>query len=285
MKKSEALDILGLRDGASDDDVKKAHRQKIRENHPDRFTNPVEKTRAEEKTKLINEARDVLISRKWDPEFGPRASHSGTYDNPYDGNPFNVWPGGATAYTSQGGAPQGQQADPFYGMPFTYVWTSWDNVGTGQATGAGGRQTADPFSDPFDPFSTIFTQVPRKSAKQQYEEARKELRSFGVLAASKAGILALCAALGGIATGMFIYLIATVLYAISREVQGCSSILVVPFVVIFGPLLMLMMPSLGAGISTGLIVFFAIAVAYDIGTLRRMVETMRTYKEKAKIEQ
>lgn len=37
MKKSEALKILGLTDGASDDAIKSAHRKKVRENHPDQF--------------------------------------------------------------------------------------------------------------------------------------------------------------------------------------------------------------------------------------------------------
>lgn len=37
MKKSEALNILGLQDGASDDDIKKAHRKLVIENHPDKF--------------------------------------------------------------------------------------------------------------------------------------------------------------------------------------------------------------------------------------------------------
>lgn len=70
MKKSEALKILGLSEGASDEDVKKAHRKLVIENHPDKFgQDPQRRAEAEEKTKLINEARDVLINRSWEPEY------------------------------------------------------------------------------------------------------------------------------------------------------------------------------------------------------------------------
>ena len=83
MKKSEALNILGLQDGASDDDIKKAHRKLVIENHPDKFgADAAARAKAEEKTKLINEARDVLLSRKWTPEY----STAGT---PY-GAPFTL---------------------------------------------------------------------------------------------------------------------------------------------------------------------------------------------------
>ncbi len=257
MKKSEALNILGLEDGASDDDVKRAHREKIRQNHPDRFTDPDQKKKAEEQTKLINEARDVLLSRKWEPEYGPRTATGGTYGNPYAG----ARPG------------TNAQGDPFYGMPFTYVWSSWDNVDSSQGAGAA------------DPFESVFTKVPRKTAKEQYEEAKGNLRGFAGVAGVKLIMLAACALLGGIATGMFIYLVTTVLYAISREVKGCSSFLVIPFVFLFGPLILFMVPSFGAGIGIGLLVFFGISVAYDVGTLRRLLEQMRTYKQKADIEQ
>ena len=37
MKKSEALKILGLADGATDDEVKQAHRKLVIAHHPDKF--------------------------------------------------------------------------------------------------------------------------------------------------------------------------------------------------------------------------------------------------------
>lgn len=121
MKKSEALNILGLQDGASDDDIKKAHRKLVIENHPDKFgADAAARAKAEEKTKLINEARDVLLSRKWTLEY----STAGT---PY-GAPFTYQP-----YTRPNGNGQNSQGDnPFAGWPFSgvdFVWTTWDAQG------------------------------------------------------------------------------------------------------------------------------------------------------------
>ncbi len=111
MKKSEALKALGLTEGATDDDIKKAHRKLIIENHPDKFgQDPAARAQAEEKTKVINEARDVLLNRSWDPEYA-------TAGTPY-GAPF--------AYGPSAGSRGAAGGNPFAGMPFseTFVWTS-----------------------------------------------------------------------------------------------------------------------------------------------------------------
>ena len=146
MKKSEALNTLGLAQGASEEDIKKAHRKLIIENHPDKFGQDEQaRAKAEEKTKLINEARDVLLNHSWDPEY----STSGT---PY-GAPFS--------YNPSAGRPQNAQGNPFEGWPFTesFVWTTWDENGnktTYTSTGGnpfqGNPFGANPFSwtDPFD---------------------------------------------------------------------------------------------------------------------------------------
>ena len=81
MKKSTALKTLGLSEGASDEDIKKAHRKLIIENHPDKFgQDAAARAKAEEKTKLINEARDVLLNHSWDPEY---ASAGTAYGAPF----------------------------------------------------------------------------------------------------------------------------------------------------------------------------------------------------------
>ncbi|WP_270297258.1 J domain-containing protein, partial [Eggerthella sinensis] len=84
MKKSEALKTLGLSDGATDDEVKQAHRKLVISHHPDKFAlDSPERAEAEEFTKRINEARDVLLNRSWTPEFDPRRD-----PRPYAGNPY-----------------------------------------------------------------------------------------------------------------------------------------------------------------------------------------------------
>ena len=62
MKKSEALNTLGLAQGASEEDIKKAHRKLIIENHPDKFGQDEQaRAKAEEKTKLILNNRLALF--------------------------------------------------------------------------------------------------------------------------------------------------------------------------------------------------------------------------------
>ena len=56
----DPFSILGVTREASDDDIKKAYRKLARENHPDKFTDPVERGRAEERMKEINAAYEEI---------------------------------------------------------------------------------------------------------------------------------------------------------------------------------------------------------------------------------
>ncbi|CAG8476794.1 884_t:CDS:2 [Ambispora leptoticha] len=59
MKKKSYYDVLGVSEGASEEEIKKAYRQAALKWHPDRHP-PEKKTEAEEKMKEINEAYGVL---------------------------------------------------------------------------------------------------------------------------------------------------------------------------------------------------------------------------------
>ena len=76
--------ILGLQQGASDDDIKKAYKQMAKKYHPDLNQNSPE---AAEMMKKVNEAYDILINHK---SYGPSASSYGNgYGNQQQqGNPF-----------------------------------------------------------------------------------------------------------------------------------------------------------------------------------------------------
>jgi hypothetical protein len=275
MKKSEAFKILDLADGASDEDVKKAHRQKVRENHPDRFTDPGRKKTAEDRTKLINEARDVLLSRKWDPEYGSRGgSYANPYANPY-GNPYTSSRPAGNGSGSGGGQGQNRgqgQEDPFAGWPFDYVWTSWDNVGS---EGRGNT----------DPFRSAYTSAPKKTAAQEADEAKRSLNFTLAAFAGKCITLLGCWLAGDLAIGLFIYILATILLSLYQEARGCSGLTFIPLLVFFGPVIALFVPRPGATVSAYMMLFFALAVAYDIGAIRKAAARYNTAKERAKVSQ
>lgn len=168
MKKADALNILGLTGNPTDDEIKAAHRKQIRKHHPDRFVDPTQKKEAEEKTKLINEARDVLTNGTWEPDFGPR--------NPYyrPGNTGGSTPGGYSTgqnpFVSGFGdvsleellrqVAQAQRAGGRASGPgYTYVWTSWDDVARGgsRTSSTSGTAGQTGFSTSSRPGQTHYT--------------------------------------------------------------------------------------------------------------------------------
>lgn len=262
MKKSEALKILGLTDGASDDAIKAAHRKKVRENHPDQFAqNSAKHAEAEEKTKLINEARDVLLSRKWDPEFDPRRAGAGNpYATPYGGASYGR--------PHQGGSAQG---DPFADWPFGagWVWTSWDD--TRQTGTAGSGQSQRPgSSSPFDPFdfTTVYAETSvSQTPQERLKEATENLRTDAAVVGVKLAMVALMAAVGNLAIGLFVYVLGS-LFMYFRRMGGCAWILVIPVLMLFGPWVFVLMPRAGAPVSVGLGIAVLFALYFDVTHLK-----------------
>lgn len=263
MKKSEALRILGLQDGASDDAVKKAHREKVIEHHPDKYAqDPDKHAWAEEQTKRINEARDVLLSRKWEPEYG-----RGPYANPY--NPY----GGSPARGSGGGTPGtagNPYGDPFGDWPFgggqgqtTWVWTSWD----------GTTQTGNPF----DPFGTR----PQKTPDEQFAEAKKDLRTDLGVIAIKLVCLALLSVFASVASGLFLYVAASIIYGLWKRLGSCLIAFFFPLALVGAPFLMLIAPR-GGAVTFGLAIFFALAVLFDIVNVRNEINAYRRTRKAAR---
>ena len=78
--------VLGLTPSASADEVKKAYRTLAKKYHPD--LNPGDKT-AEQKMKEVNEAYDMIVNHKYDPnaQSGQSSYSSGGYGRGYS-NPF-----------------------------------------------------------------------------------------------------------------------------------------------------------------------------------------------------
>lgn len=124
-------EILGISEGASQDEIKKAYRKKARENHPD--LNPDDPTAAERMNE-VNEAYDRLMNpEKYARErvVGGSGPTGYGYGNPY-GSPFGYGYTGGT--TSQGGG-QG------------YTWTTttftWDDIFGAGFSGVGSSTPTD----------------------------------------------------------------------------------------------------------------------------------------------
>lgn len=112
--KKDYYDILGLRQGASEDDIRKAYRRLARKYHPD--LNPGDKT-AEDKFKQLSEAYDVLSDAK----------KKGVYDQ------FGYYSENMAGAGAGPGAPGGQPHMNFGGFDFN------DMFGAPQQEQAGSR--------------------------------------------------------------------------------------------------------------------------------------------------
>lgn len=298
MKKSEALKILGLSDGATDDEIKKAHRKLVIAHHPDKFPlDSKEHSDAEELTKQINEARDVLINRSWTPEFDPRRD-----SRPYAGNPY-AHPSGS----SQAGGSAGGAYDPFAGWPFTgaatgqttYVWTSWDDIFSGAArsgsstagsastqgkTGANGAGAEWPFGgftveyDPFDPFVRVrATRASEQTSESVFEQAKKNLQQEAGVIAAKVALLALISFVGSAATGLFTYVMASIIYGLYKRMGSMLVFLLVPILLFGAPLIWMLAPRNGF-VSAPLTLLFLVSVCFDVTNLRDRIRVFRAAK-------
>ncbi|MEA5096933.1 MAG: molecular chaperone DnaJ [Burkholderiaceae bacterium] len=92
--KRDFYDVLGIKKGASEDEIKKAYRKMAMKHHPDR--NPDNKKAAEEKFKEINEAHDIL-SDPQKREAYDRYGHAGIDPNMGMGGGAGGFQGGGFA--------------------------------------------------------------------------------------------------------------------------------------------------------------------------------------------
>ena len=291
MKKSTALHILGLSDGASDDEIKKAHRKLIIKYHPDKFgTDETARKNAEEKTKQINEARDVLLSRKWDPEY----STAGT---PY-GAPYSYRPGYSNPFS------QSEQENPFADWPFaggtTYFWT-WDSTtGTTKTNAPNGTNpfsdfpfgsspfTSNPFgsdtfdSEPFDskpfssnPFEILNDFLNPRTLEEKLSDAKKDLKRDIQFILLKMVILAIALLVNMPAVGLYLYTIISIGQGIYKRLGMLTGLFVVPLIM----LAIIFLPSAQAAVGVFGFIFFVLAAIFDVRNIYRHITTIKKLKD------
>ena len=259
MKKSEALNILGLKDGFTDEELKKAHRKKVVENHPDRFQDPQKKAEAEELTKKINEANDVLRSGKWDPEYGPRYHTSS-----YGGAPYR------SPYVSYGGGTQSSgptwvefEVDP-------EMFRQWAQQQQGQGY------------DPFNPFAGAYAPP---TPEQKAMRAEQDVRIGLIMLAVKLILCGLLALSGNIYDAALTWAVITYMLLLSSRFGGCSWIVILFMIPIcYSTAGMLEAAAIRGGIfSTAIIgaLFFS-ALYFDFRDIREAVTRYRSTRKDAK---
>jgi DnaJ-class molecular chaperone len=129
MANTDYYDLLGLKKGATDAEIKSAYRKKAMEWHPDMHKG-ADKESAEKKFKEVNEAYQVLSDSQKKAAYDQYGSAAFAQGGRGGGNPFA---GGGNPFGSQGG-------------PFTYTY---------QTNGQSPFGNAD-FGDPFDIFEQFF---------------------------------------------------------------------------------------------------------------------------------
>ncbi len=112
-------EVLGLRHGATQEQIKKAYRELVKKYHPDSYANHPLEDLAKEKMQEINEAYDILTKGNGNvppyndgytsPDEAAEQARRGGYASGYGnrGGPFQQGPRGQSPYYTQRTGPGG----------------------------------------------------------------------------------------------------------------------------------------------------------------------------------
>jgi len=87
IKLRNPYEVLEIKEGASEEEIKKAYRELVKKYHPDQYQNNPLSELAEEKLREINEAYEYLTKNG---SFKRQPSGSDNYNNSYSGSDSNV---------------------------------------------------------------------------------------------------------------------------------------------------------------------------------------------------
>lgn len=90
-------EVLGINEGASEEDIKLAYREMVKKYHPDKYVNNPLKDLAEEKMREINEAYDYLIKNSGRSSSSSQANNQSSYNRGSQGNYQSSYSGGSSS--------------------------------------------------------------------------------------------------------------------------------------------------------------------------------------------
>lgn len=128
-------EILGVREGASMEEIKRAYRKKAKENHPDLHPND---PKANERMQQVNQAYDMLCN----PDKY-RARQAGPQNSGYGQQAYGNYGGYANRGNPGGQYRQGQRQYTYYYSSDRDAWQGWQDMWqNASANDANRRRTA-----------------------------------------------------------------------------------------------------------------------------------------------
>ena len=94
-------EVLGIKPGASDAEIKAAYKELVKKYHPDKYQNNPLADLAEEKLQEVNEAYDMLMKQRTAASGSGRRASS-AYGSPYGGQGYGQQAYGQQGYSGSG---------------------------------------------------------------------------------------------------------------------------------------------------------------------------------------
>ena len=115
---------------------------------------------------------------------------------------------------------------------------------------------------------------PRKTPQEALDEVKRDLGREGLVIAGKVALLAVAALAGTAATGLFLYVMISIVYGLWKRFGSCLIGLIVPLMLLGAPFVFIIAPRQGA-VTAGLAVAFLFAVLFDVVNVRNLLRALR----------